>query len=129
MEFRRYRPSDLAGVLRLCELEGWPSLPADPARAERALTAAGVTTVVAVEEEGLAGFAQMLSDGEIQAHLSLIAVDPAHRRKGVGRRMLALALDLAGGFRIDLLTDSAEDFYTSLRHHRMSGFRIYPPFK
>jgi ribosomal protein S18 acetylase RimI-like enzyme len=84
--------------------------------------------VVAVEGADLAGFAQLQSDGEIQAHLSLIAVDPAYRRRGVARDLIAEALRLAGGQRIDLVTDSAEGFYEALPHFRMSGFRLYPTY-
>src|SRR5207248_1962368 len=43
----RYGADHLDGVLALCRQEGWPSFPEDPARAHRALTAPGVTTVVA----------------------------------------------------------------------------------
>ncbi|MGH6955719.1 MAG: GNAT family N-acetyltransferase [Caulobacteraceae bacterium] len=128
-EVRLFKEDDLAGVVALCEAEGWPSFPADPPRALRALTAPGVTTVVATQGDGrVVGFAQLQSDGEIQAHLSLIAVDPAFRRQGLGRRLLDLALKTAGGQRIDLNTESADDFYARLRHFRMSGFRLYPPF-
>jgi|HubBroStandDraft_1064217.scaffolds.fasta_scaffold38651_3 ribosomal protein S18 acetylase RimI-like enzyme len=126
VDVRRFQPSDLGGVIALCAAEGWPSFPEDPARALRALTAPGVTTVVAAEGDHVAGFAQLLSDGEIQAHLSLIAVDPAWRRQGLARRMLVLALSLAGGVRIDLITDSAPDFYAALPHRRLDGFRIWP---
>jgi ribosomal protein S18 acetylase RimI-like enzyme len=56
-----------------------------------------------------------MSDGEIQAHLSLIAVDPAYRRRGIARELIASALRVAGGLRIDLITDSAEEF-TLLSH-------------
>jgi ribosomal protein S18 acetylase RimI-like enzyme len=127
-EVRRFQPADLDGVIALCAAEGWPSFPEDPARALRALTAPGVTTVVALQEGRVAGFAQLQSDGEIQAHLSLIAVDPACRRQGLGRQMLDLALRTAGGLRIDLNTEDAEAFYVAMRHFRMTGFRLYPPF-
>ena len=69
-----------------------------------------------------------ISDGEIQAHLSNIAVDRNHRRQGVARQLLDLAITHAGGVRIDLVTDSADDFYGALRHRRMTGYRVYPPF-
>ncbi|HEY1752875.1 MAG TPA: GNAT family N-acetyltransferase [Caulobacteraceae bacterium] len=125
-EVRRFRPEDLDGVIGLCAAEGWPSFPEDPARALRALTAPGVTTVVAADGEVVAGFAQLLSDGEIQAHLSLIAVAGSHRRQGLAREMLKLALAEAGGTRIDLITDSAPEFYAALPHRRLDGFRIWP---
>jgi ribosomal protein S18 acetylase RimI-like enzyme len=123
---RPFAPDDLDGVIALCEAEGWPSFPDDPARALRALTAPGVTTVVATAGATVIGFAQLLSDGEIQAHLSLIAVSPGHRRKGVALALLKDALARAGGVRIDLVTDSAPDFYQALPHRRLDGFRIYP---
>lgn len=129
MEYRRYAPGDLAGVLRLCEIEGWPSFPEDPARAARVLTAPGVTTLVAVEDGRVAGFAQIQSDGEIQAHLSLLAVDPAFRRRGIARELVTLGLRQAGGLRIDLVTDSAEAFYAAFPHFRMPGFRLYPDYR
>ena len=125
-EVRLFQAGDLDGVVELCAAEGWPSFPEDRARALRALTAPGVTTVVAVEGARLAGFAQLMSDGEIQAHLSLIAVDPAFRRQGIARAMLREALARAGGVRIDLITDTAPDFYAALPHRRFDGFRIWP---
>jgi len=125
-EVRRFRPGDLDGVIALCAAEGWPSFPEDPARALRALTAPGVTTVVADASGRVVGFAQLLSDGEIQAHLSLIAVHADARRQGLAREMLRQALALAGGVRIDLLTDTAPEFYAALPHRRLDGFRIWP---
>ncbi|HEV2363325.1 MAG TPA: GNAT family N-acetyltransferase [Caulobacteraceae bacterium] len=126
MEFRRYGPADLPGVLRLCELEQWPGLRDDPERANRVLTAPGVTTFVAVEAGAVVGFAQLQSDGEIQAHLSQIAVHPDHRRRGIGRELIVRALREAGGKRIDLITEAAEEFYAALPHFRRPGFRLYP---
>jgi ribosomal protein S18 acetylase RimI-like enzyme len=126
VEVRPFAPADLDAVVALCAAEDWPSFPEAPARALRALTAPGVTTVVAVEGEAVIGFTQLLSDGEIQAHLSLIAVSPDHRRKGAALAMLREALARAGGVRIDLITDTAPDFYEALPHRRLDGFRIYP---
>jgi ribosomal protein S18 acetylase RimI-like enzyme len=128
MDIRRYREADLPAIIGLCERENWPSFPEDPPRAHRALTAPGVTTMVAVADGALAGFAQLQSDGEIQAHLSLIAVHPEHRRKGIARRLIEAALDSAGGQRIDLVTASAEGFYGELPHIRMAGYRLYPKY-
>ena len=128
MNIRPYTPDDLAGVLQLCRKEGWPTFVEDPGRANRALTAPGVTTMVALDGGGVIGFAQLQSDGEIQAHLSLIAVDQTARQRGVGRQLIVEALRAAGGVRIDLVTDHADGFYASLPHFRMSGFRLYPEY-
>jgi ribosomal protein S18 acetylase RimI-like enzyme len=72
------------------------------------------------------GFAQMQSDGEVQAHLSVIAVDKAFRNRGIARELIAAALREAGGSRLDPVTDAAQGFYSKLPHRRMSGFRLYP---
>ena len=126
MEYRRYEATDLPGVLRLCELEQWPGLVDDPERAHRVLTAPGVTTYVAIEAGAVVGFAQLQSDGEIQAHLSQIAVHPDNRRRGVGWELIVRSLREAGGERIDLITDDAEAFYAAMPHFKRPGFRLYP---
>ncbi len=128
MEYRKYSEADLPEVIALCVAEGWPSYPEDPARAHRALTAPGATAVVAVDENHVVGFAHMLSDGEIQAFLSNIAVASTHRRQGIARQLIAVALERAGGLRVDLITETADAFYESLQHKRSSGYRVYPPF-
>jgi ribosomal protein S18 acetylase RimI-like enzyme len=117
----------LAGVMRLCRVERWPSYLASAERTWRALTAPGSCTVVAVEDSEVVGFAQLLSDGLIQAHLTLIAVARAHRRRGIGRRLLEEGLARAGGLRVDLVsTEGAHGFYRAFEHRRFPGFRIYP---
>jgi len=105
---RPFAPDDLDGVVALCAAEGWPSFPEDPPRAPR-LTRRGDHRRRG-DSAAVVGFAQLLSDGEIQAHLSLIAVAVDHRRKGVALAMLKAALASAGGLRIDLLTDTASEF-------------------
>jgi ribosomal protein S18 acetylase RimI-like enzyme len=128
VEYREYAEADLPGIIALCVAEGWPSFPEDPARAHRALTAPGVTAVVSLDGERVVAFAYMLSDGEIQAFLANITVASTHRRRGIGRRLIAEALQRAGGLRVDLITETADAFYESLHHVRSSGYRIYPPF-
>lgn len=123
-----YERSHLEGVVALCVAEGWPGFVDDPERAHRALTAPGVTAVVAVAGDKVVGFAQMQSDGEYQAHLSSIAVDASVRRSGIGRGLVAFAFERSGGIRIDLITDSAEEFYAAFAHRRKGGFRIYPQY-
>ena len=127
MECIAFAEEHLAGLLRLCEAEGWPSLPADPERAVRALTAPGAITVVAVEDGEVLGFAHMLTDGEIQAYLCGIAVAAAARRRGIGKALIAVAFARSGAQRVDLLAlDESEDFYRAFDHRTLPGFRIYP---
>jgi ribosomal protein S18 acetylase RimI-like enzyme len=122
----RFTREHLDGVLTLCVAEGWPSFPADPERAMRVLTAPGVTTVVAVDEE-VVGFAEVFSDGEVQAFLANVAVAEHHRGQGVGRELVREALRLSGAERMDLLSeDGAVAFYESFPYFRKPGFRLYP---
>jgi ribosomal protein S18 acetylase RimI-like enzyme len=116
----------LAGVVELCKTEGWPSFPANPARAWRALTAPGVITLVAVQSGKVVGFVQMQSDGEIQAHLTLILVAKSKRGQSIGTSLIQQAFEKSGAERIDLVTDSAPEFYRSFAHYEWSGFRIHP---
>jgi ribosomal protein S18 acetylase RimI-like enzyme len=127
MEIHPFRPEHLDGVLTLCVAEGWPNLPEDPVRALRLLTAPGVTTVVAVVEGEVVGFAELFSDGELQAYLASAAVDARFRSRGIGRALVEASLRMAGGSRIDLLSEEASvGFYESLPHFRKPGFRLYP---
>jgi ribosomal protein S18 acetylase RimI-like enzyme len=124
--FRPYTDGDLDQVLALCVEEDWPSYPADPARAHSVFTAPGVVSVVAEDEGDVVGFAYCQTDGAIQAHLSLLVVAACRRREGIARGLLALAFEFVGASRMDLITDTAEDFYRSMSHKEKLGFRIYP---
>lgn len=127
MEYRRYEANDLPGVLALCKDEDWRSLPADPARAHRVLTNPGVTSYVAVEEDAIVGFIYLLSDGELQAYIALMAVAAPRRRQGIGTRLIQEAFAVCGAERADLLS-VADAFYERLVHERWVGFRLHPPF-
>ncbi|MGH3780199.1 MAG: GNAT family N-acetyltransferase [Pseudonocardiaceae bacterium] len=122
-----FTAEQLDGVLGLCTAAGWPTLPSDPGRALRALLASGTATVVAVTDDGtVIGFAHALSDG-VTAYLAELLVDPGHRRRGVGRQLVLEVAQRCGAARLDLLTDTAEGFYTAvLPHRRYHGFRPYP---
>ncbi|GAA1510747.1 GNAT family N-acetyltransferase [Kribbella lupini] len=126
VQVMRYDRAYLPGVLKICAAEDWPSFPGDPERAHVVLTAPGVTSVVAVQDDEVVGFAYLQSDGHIQAHLSLMAVAASHRRQGIGRALLEYAAPLTGALRVDLVTDTAQAFYASFQHHTYDGFRIYP---
>jgi ribosomal protein S18 acetylase RimI-like enzyme len=68
-----------------------------------------------------------VSDGLIQAHLSLVGVLPEHRRSGIARRLVAEAFERAGGKWVDLGAEpGSEAFYRSFVHQERTGFRIYP---
>lgn len=128
IEYRKIGRDDLPGVIALCETEPWPSFVKDPKRAWRALTAPGVITLVAVDSCGVIGFVQMQTDGEIQAHLSLVLVAQDKRGQGIGTRLIQEAFKLSGAERIDVTTDRAPAFYRSFAHYEWAGFRLHPQF-
>lgn len=80
---------------------------------------------MAVAERAVIGFAQVLSDGVVQAYLALVGVLEPWRRQGIARRLVVSAFEASGAKRLDLLTDDAQDFYRSFAHQEKPGFRIY----
>ncbi len=128
IECRPIRKDDLSAVVALCDAEGWQSYVKDPERAWRALTAPGVITLVADDSGDIAGFIQMQSDGEIQAHLSLILVAPDKRGHGIGRQLVNEAFKLTGAERIDLAAEEELEFYRSFAHREWTGFRLHPQY-
>jgi ribosomal protein S18 acetylase RimI-like enzyme len=127
MKFEPIMRDHIRGIVDLCRVEGYPSFLESDDITWRALTAPGVTTIVCSEEDQVLGFAQMLSDGLIQSHLSLIVVGRTQRRRGIGRRLIEEAFARAGGKRVDLVsTEGADEFYESFGFQRFPGFRIYP---
>lgn len=128
IEIRPIEPGDLHDILRLCETEGYESY-LDRETTWRAFTSPGSVTMVASDEEDVIGFAQMMSDGVIQAHLVMIVVDVRYRRRGLGRLLIKACHDAAGGKWVNLLAEDASvDFYRSFTYREMPGIRIHPPF-
>jgi ribosomal protein S18 acetylase RimI-like enzyme len=118
-----YAPEHRPGAIALFAAELWPSYTREPHRTCEALRAPGVTTLVALDEDAVVGVVQVQSDGAIQAHLSTIVVARSHRRRGVGRLLLAEALREAGGERMDVLS-AADGFYAAMTKRRFSGWRL-----
>lgn len=114
-------------VARLATTVQWPSL-TDPEVVVRVCTAPGSVAYVARDDDaGLVGWAQALTDGVLQAHLSFLAVHPAHRHRGIGRLLTVATFQATGAKRVDLVTDgTAAGFYESLPHRRLGGYRLYP---
>jgi predicted N-acetyltransferase YhbS len=113
----------LDGALRLFAAVGWSTYYSDPGRTYRALTSPGSTTLVAVDDGRVVGLVQMQSDGQIQAHLSALAVAEGWRDRGLARSLLREALRRSGAIRVDILS-STESFYARLGATPRPGFRL-----
>ena len=109
----------------MCRELEWPSY-ADPSVAARGCAAPGVKAFVAVADGDVIGFAQVLTDGVVQAYLALVGVLEPWRRQGIAKRLVVRAFEASGAQRLDLLTDDAQGFYRSFDYKEKSGFRIYP---
>ncbi len=113
----------LDGLIALVGAEGWTEYSDDVQRTYRALTAPGVTTLVAIVGGEVAGAIQLQSDGLIQAHVSLLLIDRNTRGAGLGTRLLREGLERAGGARLDIRTRT-EGYYERLGASRSLGFRL-----
>lgn len=112
----------LPGMMALFAAEGW-SYADDEQRTSRALSAPGSLTLVALDSEQVIGVAQTLSDGELQAFLTVLIVAESHRRAGIGRKLLKEAIEGTPGVHIDLIS-RADGFYEAVGFEAMSGFRL-----
>lgn len=91
------------------------------------LSGPGVVTVVAVENDDVIGFAQVLSDGAIRSYLANMAVVRARRGAGIGRELLQAAFDRLTTVYVDLLsTGDANTFYERFPYQRLPWYRPYP---
>jgi GNAT superfamily N-acetyltransferase len=115
--------SHLDGLIALVAAEGWTEYADDVERTYRALTAPGVTTLVAIVDKAVAGAIQVQSDGLIQAHVSMLLIGGRWRGIGLGSRLLRDGLKRAGGLQLDIRTRT-EGYYERLGATRSLGFRL-----
>jgi ribosomal protein S18 acetylase RimI-like enzyme len=113
----------LEGLSALVAAEGWNEYSDDVDRTRRALTAPGVTTLVAIAGGRLVGVIQVQSDGVIQAHVSMLLIDRSSRGVGLGSRLLRQGLERAGGLQLDIRTRT-EGYYERLGASCSLGFRL-----
>jgi ribosomal protein S18 acetylase RimI-like enzyme len=116
-------PAHLDGLIALVAAEGWTEYADDTERTYRALTAPGVTTLVAILGGRVVGGIQVQSDGFIQAHISMLLIDRDSRGMGLGSRLMREGLERAGGQQLDVRTRT-EGYYERLGASRSLGFRL-----
>jgi predicted N-acetyltransferase YhbS len=122
-----FRPEHASAVAAMCRAEGWDSWD-DPPTVAAALTAPGVTTLVAVRRSEVIGAIQVLGDGRINWIIGTLIVLPTERDCGIGTSLVAEAFVRTGANRLDILTEGeGPRFYERLPGRRMEGFRLYAP--
>jgi GNAT superfamily N-acetyltransferase len=87
MEIGPIRESEVEAARRLLAGSGWAHRVGD-AEAFRRLVSSSQRVAVAVEGGEVVGFARALCDGLSNGYLSMVVVAQAHRRKGIGRRLV-----------------------------------------
>ena len=118
-----FAEAHLEGLIALVTAEGWGEYTDDVERTYRALTAPGVTTLVATVGGSVVGVVQVQSDGVIQAHVSMLLIDRRWRGVGLGSTLLREGLKRAGGLQLDIRTRT-EGYYERLGASRSLGFRL-----
>lgn len=125
LEIVAFERDHLPAAMELFAAQRW-SYAADAKRTWRALTSPNSITLVALLDGQVVGVAQTIGDGEFQTFLSALLVAPTHRRRGIGRALIAEAVRHARGTRIDLIS-CADELYEALGFRRVSGFRCALP--
>ncbi len=81
--------------------------------------------LVAIASDGMVGHLQLLDTGEDTSVIKNMAVAAAYRRRGIGRRLVGAAIDLArakGHATIAVATAAAD--VGNLRFYQLAGFRM-----
>jgi ribosomal protein S18 acetylase RimI-like enzyme len=118
-----FTQAHLDGLIALVAAEGWNEYADDAERTYRALSARGVTTLVALADWRVVGAIQVQSDGVIEAHVSMLLIDREWRGRRLGYALLRESLKRAGGLRLDIRTRT-EGYYERLGASRSLGFRL-----
>jgi hypothetical protein len=79
--------ADLHGLVALVDADGGSEYAVDVERTSRALSAPGVTTLVAIDDGPVVGAIQVQLDGVIQAHVSMLLVDANWEPFGASRSL------------------------------------------
>lgn len=87
MEIRNLLPGEIEAARQLLAANGWSERVSNPERFAR-LIANSQRVAVAVEKGQIIGFARALCDEVSNGYLSMIAVAPQHRRRGIGRALV-----------------------------------------
>jgi len=87
MDIREIQASEIEAARRLLSENGWEHRVSDPALFSQ-LISKSQRAIVAVEDDKVIGFARAICDDLSNGYLSMVVVDPDHRRRGIGRAIV-----------------------------------------
>jgi predicted N-acetyltransferase YhbS len=116
LSIRMDRLDDVAPLIRLLRSVGWDRRTQEPERLQRAI-AATHAMVGAWDGDELVGFTRELGDGEMNAYLSMVVVDPRWQGFGIADRLVHSMIDGRQGIRFTLAAADGVDAY-----YRRFGF-------
>ena len=87
MEIREIQTSEIEEARRLLSDNGWGHRVADPILFNQLVTKSQ-RAMVAINGAKVIGFARAICDDLSNGYLSMVVVDNAHRRQGVGRALV-----------------------------------------
>jgi ribosomal-protein-alanine N-acetyltransferase len=122
MIFRRMHATDLAAVAQIDQLsfsQPWPPA-AFEVELENPISRCWVAVLENTETENIVA-ALVLWRVLDEAHIATIAVHPAHRRQGIGQKILKIAMDEA-------CTEGARYFHLEVRAGNLSAQNLYAGF-
>jgi ribosomal protein S18 acetylase RimI-like enzyme len=88
MHIRHAEPSDAEPIRQFLIQQGWAHRVGNPEAFEALLRASQRTSVALDQAGAVIGFGRAITDGISNGYLSMVAVDPTHRRQGIGRRLV-----------------------------------------
>ena len=116
LSIRKERLDDVAPLIRLLGSVGWDRRTQDPERLRRAI-AASHAMIGAWDGDELVGFTREVGDGEINALLSMVVVDPRWQGFGIADRLIHELIDGRPDIRFSLAAADGVDAY-----YRRFGF-------
>ena len=116
LSVRMDRLTDVGPLVQLLGMVGWDRRTQDPERLQRAI-AATHAMVGAWDGDELIGFTRELGDGEMNAFLSMVIVDPRWQGYGIADRLIHALIDGRPEIRFSLAAADGVDAY-----YRRFGF-------